>query len=246
VAWVAPDARHCFLGGEGSTVVKLELASERCVTVMRAGRSEPIHAIGASNRRVLAAGASSRVFEFDLDSGEFLRSWSAGLPCTLCAIWWLPDEYCKTPGTVFAVATDGTVLSFEPGITANEKGCLNVRKMHPETTGTTTRSVVVNDVWVDRTGQFVYNAGNDETIVVWDLIGQPWRQLALVRPEKSKVVEVSATMSFEDVEYHYERVQGAAHDLPLAHAPYRGSKLEPDQIGRMHVSPPQGLVPPPW
>ena len=127
--------RHPFcIGGNGSTVVKLELASEKCAMVMRAGRSEAIHAIGASQKRVLAAGASSRVFEFDIESGEFLRSWGAGLTCTLCAIWWLPDAYCKTPGTVFAVAKDGTVLSFEPGVKESEKGCLNVRKMHPEAT----------------------------------------------------------------------------------------------------------------
>ena len=31
--------------------------------------------------------------------------------------------------------------------------------------------LVVNDVWVDDTGQFVYCAGNDETITVWDLVG---------------------------------------------------------------------------
>ena len=106
--------------------------------------------------------------------------------------------------------------------------------------------MVVNDVWVDTTGQFVYLAGNDETIVVWDLIGQPWRHIARVRPEKSKVVEVSETLRFEDVEYHYERVKGAAHDLPLAHAPYRGAalpgRLEAEQLDKMHLAPPQGLA----
>ena len=194
---------------------------------MRAGRSEAIHAIGASNKRVLGAGESSRVFEFDIQTGQYIRSWSAGLHTTICGIWWLPDEYCKTPGTIFAVGKDGAVLSFEPLAKGAERGCLTVRKMHPETTGTTTRHMVVNDIWVDRSGQFVYTAGNDETIVVWDLVAQPWRTVACVKPEQSAVIEVSETMTFEDVSYHYERVAGAPHDLPIARAPYRGSRLRP-------------------